>query len=209
MSRRKKIGIVAAILITLLAAGAVLLSLVNGPAKGTIKTSEESTTQRANLDLASKQLRGEYFTLVHSATYGSSTDTSSDNPRALEQHTLLKELYPGYERIVITIFALEPGGLTQESSYQLRLQKPEQYTRTEETLGGHEMVVFTASDKSEVTMFFANQSFVATVAVTSTTSSDDLGVVAREVARSFEWLVGVRIGLNVVRSLVTAVYLRY
>lgn len=188
MSRRKKVAIGGVCFVVVLAIGTLVLSQVSGPASGTIKPAEEATTQRANLDLASKQFQGEYFTLVHSATYGNSTDTSSSNPRALEQRTLLKELQPGYERIVITVLATEPGGLAEESSYQLRQSKPEQYIRTDETLGQHKAIVFTSSDQSEVVVFLTNQSTIATIAVTSTSSSAGLGVMVRELVRSFEWL---------------------
>jgi hypothetical protein len=189
MSSRKKITtLLGACFIVVIGLGVLVLNLLNDPSKGTIKPVEEVSTSNVGLDLAMRQLSGKYFKIVHLASYGSSSDTSSSNPRALEQRTLLKELYPGFERIVITILTMEPGGLAEESSYQLRLSKPDQYIKTNETLGSHDVTVFSSSDQSEVVVFLTNKSLVATMAVTSTHTSGELGSLARELTRSFEWL---------------------
>lgn len=190
MSRLKPIGGIIGLVVVAVAAGAFIV-LGSGPATGTVTSKKDSNRENFTIGATNgderSELTGNLFKLLYPISLGEPSDTLANQPTALEQWTLLRSNQPGYTKLITTIKALEPSGLSEESGYAFRAARPAEYTETRETLGNNTFTSMATNDGTEIVSFITRASYVAIISLTSSQTNLDLRQLHNDIVTSFSW----------------------
>jgi hypothetical protein len=126
-------------------------------------------------------LSNKYFSLALPAGY--SDQTGDPTPTGiLYDQTLLKGGDFGSLIITIAIQNLPDGGLSGDSSYQMRQSKPSQYQITNQAVGGDTVHIANDAGSGSVVTFWPHGAYLATISVSSDTDDSGGGGDSDEVA---------------------------
>lgn len=172
LTKKRKIQLVVILL--------VLLGLwlawrqISSPVTGKTVVTESS----ASLKQSSKKpktpdatdIKSNYFQLSLPAGYR--LQSKSDSVQGLlYQQTLVKPSTMGSVVINIAVKELPAGGLSGDSSYQLRVKNPSKYVMSSESIGGRTVVVASDAQAGAVTAFMTSGGYMATISASSGVSN--------------------------------------
>jgi hypothetical protein len=168
-----------AVVVVLLSLVGLIINYLNAPsrghsvvANGIPKLKGVSSTPKPAPPPPAQTLANSYFSLALPAGY--SDQTGDPTPTGiLYDQTLLKNGDFGSLIITIAIQNLPDGGLSADSSYQLRQGKPSQYQMTSQTVSGDIVHVANDASSGSVVAFWPHNAYLATISVSSGTDASD------------------------------------
>lgn len=147
---------------------------ISSPVTGkTVVTNASTSLQQKNKTAktpAATSIKSNYFQLDLPAGYRIQA-TSSSVPGLLYQQTLVKPSTMGSVVINIAVKDLPEGGLSGDSSYQLRVKNSSKYSMSSETLNGRTVVLASDAQAGAITAFMTNGGRMATVTASSGVSN--------------------------------------
>jgi hypothetical protein len=133
-----------------------------------------------------------YFSLTLPAGFSVQAGNQTA-PGLLYNQTLVQTSLDGTLLVSISVKDLPAGGLTADSSYQLRSQQPAQYVLSNKTINGESVTIAAASQSDGVVAFWPHASYLATISATTGLNNADASNVPQEEAallsllNSWQW----------------------
>lgn len=126
---------------------------MNRPSEGVIlKPSLEDEPQQESVNVTNT-ITGKYFKLKYDSNLDTVSNISEGNNTALEVYRVARSDAAGRRTFVITIKTIPSGGVGEESSFKLREINPQDYTRSSETIGELDYIIFEKKNGAEITAF--------------------------------------------------------
>jgi hypothetical protein len=150
----------------------IISKLLTAPVQGhkiavdhAIKQSQSTTPKPVPASI----LQNQYFRLQLPIGYSPQTNTAPLPTGILLTQTILKTSTNGTEIITVSVTGLPTGGLANNSSYQLRVQSPQIYKITTQTIAGDTLSLSKRIDgqSGEVVAFWPHGAWLATVSLTT------------------------------------------
>ena len=109
-----------------------------------------------------------------------------NNAHSYEQYVVSSS--SDYSRtIAVDVEPLPSGLLNDDSSYRVREIAPSDYTLRSDKIGGEPVGIFSKTDKTEQTLFWAHKGNEVTVAITTTNPQDNLADFMKTVETGLRW----------------------
>lgn len=147
---------------------------ISSPVEGTAVVTDASKSlnqpNRKTKTPGSTDIKTNYFELALPTGYRTQS-TSTSVPGLLYQQTLIKSSTMGSVVVNISVKTLPEGGLSGDSSYQLRVKNPARYTMSSESVNGQQVVLASDAQAGAITAFMARGSYLATVSASSGVSN--------------------------------------
>lgn len=167
LTRGRKIKLV--ILGIVIFAGWWAWHTVSAPVTGTQVVAEKGLQTKkvaAKSPAGQTAVSGEYFNLNLPAGFRAQANSQS-TPGLLQQKTLIKPGDFGSTVVNIGVKNLPEGGLQGDSSYALRVNKPNQYSLTSINAQGQTVPVAVDSQSAATVGFWVHGPYLATISVSS------------------------------------------
>jgi hypothetical protein len=190
--RPKRMIIISCCLVVLIIIGTVVHTLT-APVHGHLITptiSAKPSHAAATAPQASENLATNPYVALQLPS-GFVTEAGNTAPGMLFSQTILRRSIDGSFILNIAIRSLPVGGITADSSYQLRLSQPQNYAPSSLASSGDTISVMTGTANDGVVAFWPHHSLEATLSVTSGLGdgeqADELATL-KQVIASWQWL---------------------
>lgn len=142
---------------------------LNAPVTGQIvatKTTSQHKISKPEEKPATSSIKNSYFDL--SLPGGYRVQSASQSPPGLSyQQTIIKPSALGSAVINIAIKPMPEGGMSGDSSYQLRAQSPSRFSLIQQVVNGESLVLASDSQSASVVAFWPHAGKLATISVSS------------------------------------------
>ena len=191
-SRRPRAGHRAAWVLSLAVMGIIVGVVVVGAMKflnGPVVAAGGPTLAQAQAKSLPKpttnQLAGLYFDMTYPALFDQVGQLKNDS-QALEQYNISSK--KDYRRVMaVSVRPLTSNLLDDDSSYKFRRISPKDYEERSDKLGGEAVAVMSKLDHTEVTLFWAHQGRLLTIAITSSNPNDVVADYMKAVETTLRW----------------------
>jgi len=146
---------------------------ISSPVEGTTVVTDASKSlnqSKKPKTPGATDIKTNYFELALPAGYRTQS-TSTSVPGLLYQQTLIKPSTMGSVVVNISVKTLPEGGLSGDSSYQLRVKNPARYSMSSESVNGQQVVLASDAQAGAITAFMTRGGYLATVSASSGVSN--------------------------------------
>jgi hypothetical protein len=158
------------------------------PAVGIVRTSV-TTSKPESRQVSSGHFKGDMIAFDYPSSYTSVESKSAGASAPIsEQYTLNQPGMAGSNRISITVKSLSGSSMLEDSAYQLRTVKANEYEISDETISDRTIKKSVRKDGTEVTYFFPGEKAYAIIAATSSNPTDDFKQDVSKLVDSFAWV---------------------
>lgn len=161
-----------ALLIVAVAIVVLLVSWAQSPTSGKVLSTPVAATQKPE-GYSTKQFSSEHLTFSYSGVYVSTTEAPKDN--FVELH-MLRAAVQHEKQIAVSVAYLPDGSLDSNGPYLHRKKRPDLYSSRQIEVSGKRIDVWVKHDGTEQTAIIPHNDKVVTLAFTSSTQDEKLGM---------------------------------